>query len=133
MTSNKCLFCGSNNLRADRALSGRLVCTNCGNPYGVRKAGRNKLNDLNTFSFNKKYWIFICILVVSFLLCIKRLIPRIKNTIPEITLSVNAGIRLAIDPPANAPKRVANIRAIDEPINTAKGLFVVLLRVMAVN
>ena len=70
MIANKCLFCGSANLRADRALSGRLVCTNCGNPYGVRKAGRNKLNDLNPFSFNKKYWIFICILVVAFILVI---------------------------------------------------------------
>ena len=70
MITNKCLFCGSTNLRADRALSGRLVCTNCGNPYGVRKAGRNKLNHLNSFSFNKKYWIFICILVLAFILVI---------------------------------------------------------------
>ena len=57
----------------------------------------------------------------------------IKNTIPESSLSKNAGIRLAIDPPANAPKSVANIRAKDDPINTAKGLFVVLLRVIVVS
>ena len=57
----------------------------------------------------------------------------IKNTIPESSLSKNAGIRLAIDPPANAPNRVANIRATEEPINTAKGLLVVLLKVIVVN
>ena len=67
------------------------------------------------------------------MLCEKSLIPIIKNTIPESSLSKNAGIRLAIDPPANAPKSVANIRAKDEPINTAKGLFVVLLRVIVVS
>ena len=57
----------------------------------------------------------------------------IKNTIPERSLSKNAGIRFAIDPPAKAPKRVANIRAIDDPINTARGLLVVLLKVIVVN
>ena len=57
----------------------------------------------------------------------------IRNTIPESSLSKNAGIRLAIEPPANAPKSVANISASDYPINTANGLLVVLLRVMVVN
>tara|TARA_B100001250_G_scaffold57671_1_gene44730 strand:+ start:222 stop:428 length:207 start_codon:yes stop_codon:yes gene_type:complete len=66
----KCLVCGSSNLRADRALSGRLVCTSCGNPYGVRKTGRNKIYNLNSFSFNKKYLIFICIIILAFLLVI---------------------------------------------------------------
>ena len=62
-----------------------------------------------------------------------KLTPIIKNTIPESNFSMNAGIRFAIDPPANAPKSVASIRATDEPINTAKGLLVVLLRVIVVN
>ena len=70
MISNRCLFCGSANLRADRALSGRLVCTSCGNPYGVKKAGRNKLNNLQPFSFNKKYLVFICIFILAFILVI---------------------------------------------------------------
>ena len=70
MISNKCLFCGSSNLRADRALSGRLVCTSCGNPYGVRKVRRNQLNDLNIFSSNKKYWCFLSILILAFILVI---------------------------------------------------------------
>ena len=72
-------------------------------------------------------------LLVSFLFCVNRLIPIIKNTIPESSLSKKAGIRLAIDPPAKAPKSVADMRANDEPINTAKGLLVVLLRVIVVN
>ena len=71
--------------------------------------------------------------VASFLLCTIRLIPIIKNTIPDSSFSMKAGIRLAIEPPAKAPKRVAKIRAIDEPINTANGLLVVLLRVIVVN
>tara|TARA_B100001996_G_scaffold345253_1_gene301502 strand:+ start:397 stop:612 length:216 start_codon:yes stop_codon:yes gene_type:complete len=70
MISNKCLFCGSTNLRADRALSGRLICTSCGTPYGVRKADRHKLNTLNPFSFFKKYWFFLTILIFAFILVI---------------------------------------------------------------
>ena len=67
------------------------------------------------------------------MICSKRLTPIIKNTVPESSLSKKAGIRLEIEPPAKAPKRVANIRAIDDPINTANGLFVVLLKVIVVN
>ena len=67
MVPKKCLVCGSANLRADRALSGRLVCTSCGNPYGVRKVGRKKLN---TFTFNNKYLLFIIILLFAFFLVI---------------------------------------------------------------
>ena len=67
------------------------------------------------------------------MLCDRRLIPIIKNPIPERNLSKKAGIRLAIEPPARAPKRVAKISANDEPINTANGLLVVLLKVMVVN
>ena len=62
-----------------------------------------------------------------------RLIPIIKNTVPESSLSENAGIRLAIEPPASAPNSVANIRAIEDPINTANGLLVVLLKVIVVS
>ncbi len=69
----------------------------------------------------------------SFIHFANRLKPKIKNTIPESSLSRNAGIRLAIEPPAIAPRSVANIRAIDEPMNTASGLLVVLLKVIVVN
>ena len=46
---------------------------------------------------------------------------------------MNAGIKLDIELPANAPKSVAKISAIDEPIKTASGLLVVLLKVIVVN
>ncbi len=65
--SIQCLVCGSSNLRADRALSGRLICTSCGNPYGVRKAGRN---NANSFLINKKHLFFIALLIVAFILVI---------------------------------------------------------------
>ena len=69
MKTNKCLICGSSNLRADRALSGRLVCNSCGTPLGVRKVG-NKLNNFNHYSYKNKYWIFIFILLFSLILVI---------------------------------------------------------------
>ena len=68
--ANKCLYCGSYNLRADRALSGRLVCTSCGNPYGVKKAGRNNLKNLDSFFLNKKYCLLLCLLIIGFILAI---------------------------------------------------------------
>tara|TARA_B100001250_G_scaffold368069_1_gene350493 strand:+ start:218 stop:433 length:216 start_codon:yes stop_codon:yes gene_type:complete len=70
MIANKCLVCGSSNLRADRALSGRLVCTSCGNPYGVSIRRRNIVNDFNIFSINKKYWFFLLILIFAFILVV---------------------------------------------------------------
>ena len=70
MISNKCLVCGSYNMRADRALSGRLVCNSCGTPFGVRRQGNKKINNFNVFSFNIKYFLFIFLLIVSFILVI---------------------------------------------------------------
>ncbi len=70
MIANKCLFCGSPNLRADRALSGRLICTSCGNPYGVRKERRNKQNNINNLSLNKKYFFYLLLAIVIFTLVI---------------------------------------------------------------
>ncbi len=70
MSRIKCLVCGSSNLIADRALSGRLICNSCGNPYGARKVGKMKINHFNSFSFNNKYWLFLFILIVSFILIV---------------------------------------------------------------
>ena len=70
MIRNKCLVCGSSNFRADRALSGRLVCASCGNLYGERKTGRNKSYNFNAFSRNSKYWIFLAIFIFAFILVI---------------------------------------------------------------
>ncbi|WP_269605388.1 transcriptional regulator [Prochlorococcus marinus] len=70
MIGNKCLVCGSSNLRADRALSGRLVCNSCGTPFGVGRRVINRKGIYNKFSFNNKYSLFICILILAFILVV---------------------------------------------------------------
>ena len=70
MIRNKCLVCGSSNLRADRALSGRLVCNSCGTPLGVGRGVNNKTKTYNKFSLNNKYFLFICILIIAFVLVV---------------------------------------------------------------
>ena len=70
MIANKCLVCGSSNFRADRALSGRLVCNSCGTPFGVGRQLRNKPTIYNNFSLNKKYILFIFIFTLAFFLVI---------------------------------------------------------------
>ena len=70
MIANKCLICGSSNMRADRALSGRLVCNSCGTPFGVRSRGNNKELNTNFFSFKNRYLMFLCILILAFILVI---------------------------------------------------------------
>ena len=56
MVANKCLVCGSSNFRADRALSGRLVCNSCGTPFGVGRRRNNKSTIYKNFSLNNKYF-----------------------------------------------------------------------------
>ena len=63
----------------------------------------------------------------------KSLIPRIKNVTEAIVFKKISGIKLEIDPPANAPIRLANTRAVEEPKNTAKGLLDVPLIVKVAN
>ena len=63
----------------------------------------------------------------------KSLIPRIKKVIDAIDFKIISGIKLAIDPPANAPTKLANTRAVEEPKKTAKGLFDVPLIVNVAN
>jgi len=70
MIRNNCLVCGSSNLRADRALSGRLVCNSCGTPFGVGRRVNNKTSIYSKLSFNNKYIIFICILIFAFILVV---------------------------------------------------------------
>ena len=57
-------------MRADRALSGRLVCNSCGTPFGVGRRVNNKTSIYSKFLFNKKYILFICILIVAFILVV---------------------------------------------------------------
>ncbi len=70
MITKKCLVCGSCNFRADRALSGRLVCISCGNPYGVRKKGRNKKNNFNNIFDDKRCLLFLAIFFVALILVV---------------------------------------------------------------
>ena len=57
-------------MRADRALSGRLVCNSCGTPFGVGRRVNNETSIYSKFSFNNKYILFICILIVAFTLVV---------------------------------------------------------------
>ena len=61
------------------------------------------------------------------------LIPRIKKVTDAIDFKIISGTKLDIDPPANAPIKLANTRAVEEPKNTAKGLLDVPLIVKVAN
>ncbi len=63
----------------------------------------------------------------------KSLIPIIKKVTDAIDFKIISGIKLEIDPPANAPTKLANTRAVEEPKNTAKGLLDVPLIVNVAN
>ena len=60
MVNKKCLVCGGFDFIADRALSGRLVCTSCGKPYGVK----NINNNLYSFNLSSRKIIYVFIFVV---------------------------------------------------------------------
>ena len=59
--------------------------------------------------------------------------PRIKKVKDAMDFKIISGTKLEIDPPANAPTKLANTRAVEEPKNTAKGLFDVPLIVKVAN
>ena len=59
--------------------------------------------------------------------------PRIKKVIDAMDFKIISGTKLEIDPPANAPTKLANTRAVEEPKNTAKGLLDVPLIVKVAN
>jgi len=58
---------------------------------------------------------------------IKSLIPMIKNVMEAIDLRTTSGKKLEIEPPVNAPSKLAKTSAEEEPKNTANGLFEVPL------
>tara|TARA_Y100001968_G_C19425572_1_gene754143 strand:- start:1524 stop:1736 length:213 start_codon:yes stop_codon:yes gene_type:complete len=64
MFKNKCYVCGCYDFRADRALSGRLICMSCGNPYGVKKYSKQKLNSRYRFLNTKKLFLIILLILV---------------------------------------------------------------------
>ena len=63
----------------------------------------------------------------------KSFIPIIKKVKDAMDFNIISGKKLEIDPPANAPIRLANIRAVEEPKKTAKGLLDVPLIVNVAN
>ena len=63
----------------------------------------------------------------------KSLIPRIKKVIHAIDFKIISGTKLEIEPPANAPTKLANTSAVEEPRNTAKGFLYVPLIVKVAN
>ena len=63
----------------------------------------------------------------------KSLIPIIKKVTEAIVFNIISGTKLDIDPPANAPIKLANTRAVEEPKNTAKGFLDVPLIVKVAN
>ena len=58
---------------------------------------------------------------------IKSLIPIIKNVVDAIDLRNTSGKKLEIDPPVNAPSKLAKTSAEEDPKKTANGLFEVPL------
>ena len=61
------------------------------------------------------------------------LIPMIKKVKDANDFKIISGRKFEIDPPANAPIKLANTRAVEEPKKTAKGLFDVPLIVNVAN
>ena len=53
--------------------------------------------------------------------------PIIKNVIEAIVFSITSGKKLEIDPPVNAPSKLAKTSAEEDPKNTANGLLEVPL------
>jgi len=58
---------------------------------------------------------------------IKSLVPIIKNVMEAIDLRTTSGKKLEIEPPVNAPSKLATTSAEEEPKKTANGLFEVPL------
>ena len=57
----------------------------------------------------------------------KSLMPIIKNVIEAIDLRTTSGKKLEIEPPVNAPTKLAKTSAEEDPKNTANGLLEVPL------
>ena len=63
----------------------------------------------------------------------KSLIPIIKKVKDAIDFKIISGTKLDIDPPANAPNKLAKTSAVADPKKTAKGLLDVPLIVNVAN
>ena len=85
--------------------------------------------------FFKENLISLSLLTVSFEFkeFMKSLVPIIKKVIDAIDFKKNSGTKVEIEPPANAPNKLANTKAEADPKKTAKGLFDVPLIVNVAN
>ena len=70
MLNRNCLNCGSTNLRADRALAGRIICNDCGSPLGVKSYKRRFDFNLDT---RKKSLMLYFIVGLAIVLLLSRL------------------------------------------------------------
>ncbi len=60
MPTYQCNNCGGRSFLADRALAGRMICTDCGTPIGQR--GKIQLNrNLGKTNTLNKTWVYILI------------------------------------------------------------------------
>ena len=64
---------------------------------------------------------------------IKSLIPMMKNVMDAIDFRTTSGKKLEIEPPVNAPSKLAKTSAEEDPRKTANGLFEVPLIVRVAN
>ena len=65
---NECDYCGSSQLRADRALSGRIVCMRCGRPTNGRSfTGKTLIRKPRKILKN---YLFLIIVLFVFLIII---------------------------------------------------------------
>ena len=63
----------------------------------------------------------------------KSLKPIMKNVTDAIDFRITSGTKVEMDPPARAPIKLANIRAVADPKKTANGLLEVPLIVSVAN
>ena len=69
MVAKRCNYCGSNSLIADRSLAGRIICNDCGTPYGV-KVYKNKHRNVKSITRIWNLNIYILLLFMVILLVI---------------------------------------------------------------
>ncbi len=70
MTALRCRNCGSTNMRADRALAGRLVCNQCGYLIGSKLVNKNSTvrRSFSFRGFNVPFTIAILIIICFIIL-----------------------------------------------------------------
>ena len=69
MTPIRCNRCGSSNLRADRALAGRIICNDCGTPFSKsRPWGKSRSNKAMNSSVKNMLLFIIFIIIIGLII-----------------------------------------------------------------